>query len=117
MSRLESRTSGQHRTRSAASPSFRSSSTNTPRDQSRGFERVPVLKEYAASLDDDDLKYVHLRLEHRFHRDLEEALLAFQTEVDVDEYLNAAGTAGDFHARLDSLANHLRAEYHRRMGR
>lgn len=119
MRREESRTSVQPRTRSSPSASFRSSSNSGPRDGPRGggFERIQVLKEYAAALSDDDLKYLHLRLEHRFHGDLPEAFRMLQRSEQVDLFLAAAGSCEDFMSRVDTVGNHVRAEYHRRLGR
>lgn len=78
------------------------------------FKAPNVLKEYAAALNDDELKHLYMRLDQKFHGDLAEALLIIQRHEGMDVWLKSAKSHSDFYNFLDVIVNHLEYEIRRR---
>lgn len=76
-----------------------------------------VVKEYAAGLTDEDLKYVLMRLDQKFQGDDADALLAIQRHDGMDSWLKSANNYREFTANLDALQAGLEFEFRRRTSR
>lgn len=75
-----------------------------------------VLREYAKRLNDDDLKYLNMRLTHRLGGDVGEAIEFMQRNQEIDRWLSSAGNATDFFDMLDSIDSSVQQEVKKRFG-
>jgi hypothetical protein len=78
------------------------------------FKAPMVLREYAASLNDDELKCLYMRLDQRFQGDVAEALLIMQRHDGIDNWLKSAKSYNDFFGLLDHMVNQFEYETRRR---
>jgi hypothetical protein len=78
------------------------------------FKAPNVLREYAAALNDDELKYLYMRLDQRFDGDVAEALLIMQRHEGIDNWLKSAKRYNDFFGLLDVVVHHFEYESKRR---
>lgn len=77
--------------------------------------RVPnVIKEYAAALSDEELKYLLMRLDQNFHGDAAEALSIMQQHEGIDNWLKNAKDREDFENCLDAICQQFDHESKRR---
>lgn len=78
------------------------------------FKAPNVLREYAAALNDEELKYLYMRLDQRFTGDVAEALLIMQRHEGIDNWLKSAKSYHDFFGLLDVVVNQFEYESKRR---
>lgn len=78
------------------------------------FKAPNVLKEYAAALNDDELKFLLMRLDQRFGGDVAEALLMMQRHEGIDNWLKSAKGHNDFYHLLEVALGHFEYESKRR---
>lgn len=78
------------------------------------FKAPGVLREYATSLNDDELKYLLMRLDQRFGGDVGEAVLLLQHNEGIDNWLRTARSYEEFFRLLDVVQNHMEYESKRR---
>ncbi len=78
------------------------------------FKAPNVLREYAAALSDDELKYLYMRLGQWFDGDVAEALLVMQRHEGIDNWLKSARNYSDFFGLLDVAVNQFEYESKRR---
>jgi uncharacterized membrane protein YhfC len=77
--------------------------------------KVPnVVKEYAAALTDEELKFMFMRLDQRFSGDMAEALCTMQRHDGMDNWLKTAKSYEDFFTLLDTACRQLEIESKRR---
>lgn len=78
-------------------------------------QKVPgFVREYVGRLSDDDVRFLLMRLDQRFHGDEPEALSFLQRDQAIDEWLGSAPSAAIFYSLLDTIQGCLEAEYRRR---
>ena len=75
-----------------------------------------VLREYAKRLNDEDLKFLNMRLTHRLGGDVGEAIEFMQRNQEVDRWLSTAGNATDFFDMLDQIDASVQQEVKKRFG-
>lgn len=68
---------------------------------------MSVIKEYVASLKDDEARNLQMRLDQCFSRDLEEVLLFIQKHEAMDEVLKSANNYKEFNEMLEALHKQL----------
>lgn len=73
-----------------------------------------VLREFARSLSDDDLKWVYSRLNQRLGGDLGDAMEALQTNPEVDRLLASVNDADSFYDLADETGEYLERELRKR---
>lgn len=73
-----------------------------------------ILKEFARSLSDDDLKWLSARLSQRLGGDLGDAMEALQTNAEMDRLLLGAKDADAFYDLADETAEYLERDLRRR---
>lgn len=73
-----------------------------------------AVKEYAASLNDDELKSLFMRLDQNFTGDMAEAVSLLERNEGVDHYLRQARSFVDFWGMLDAVCQCLEYEMKRR---
>lgn len=67
--------------------------------------KVPnVVKEYAAALNDEELKYLGMRLDQKFGGDVAEALTIIQRHEGMDNWLKSAKSHDEFFTFLDLIS-------------
>lgn len=66
-----------------------------------------VIKEYVASLKDDEARNLQMRLDQRFSRDLEEVLLFIQKNEAMDNVLKSANSSDEFDDMLEAIHKQL----------
>jgi len=77
--------------------------------------KVPnVVREYAAALTDEELKFLLMRLDQGFGGDTAEALATMQRHEGMDNWLRAAKNYEEFFTCLDIVAQQLEYETKRR---
>ena len=74
------------------------------------------LKEYAAKLSEDNLKFLNARLSQRLSGDLAEAVNFLAGTSDMDHWLESAKSSWEFYDMLDSLHNYVEKEAIKRWG-
>jgi len=75
-----------------------------------------VLKEYVRRLNDDDLKYIGMRLANRLGGDLGEAVEVVQRQPEMDRWLSSATSADDFFNMVDQVDSYVQLEVKKRFG-
>ncbi len=75
-----------------------------------------ALKEYVRRLNDDDLKYIGIRLANRLGGDLGEAAEVVQRNPEMDRWLSAANSADDFFTMIDQVDLSVQLEAKKRFG-
>ena len=78
------------------------------------FKAPNVVKEYAAALNDDELKFLLMRLDQRFGGDVAESLLMMQRNEGIDNWLKSAKSHNDFNHLLDVALGYFEYESKRR---
>jgi hypothetical protein len=77
--------------------------------------KVPnIVKEYVSVLSDEELKFLHMRLDQKFTGDQAEALQIVQRHEGVDNWLKAAKNHEEFYFLLDLLFHQMDHESKRR---
>jgi hypothetical protein len=75
------------------------------------MEKIPdIVKEYISGLNDDDLRYLHSRLDQKFSGDMAEALDLISDDHSMDYWLKASPSHNDFFNRIDFITNQLESE-------
>lgn len=75
-----------------------------------------VLREYVRRLNDEDLKYIGMRLGNRLGGDMGEAIEVIQRHSEVDRWLSTANSADDFFTMIDQVDNYVQLEVKKRFG-
>ena len=73
-------------------------------------KKESVLREFARSLNDEDLRFVGSRLYQRYGGDLGEVVEFLQTFNDLDRYFSQAKDANDIYDIVDEIARYIEAE-------
>ena len=77
--------------------------------------KVPnVVREYAAALNDDELKYLFMRLDQAFKGDTAEALTIMQRHEGMDNWLATARSFEEFYNFLNIVCQQFEFETKRR---
>jgi hypothetical protein len=69
-----------------------------------------ILREFARSLNDEDLRFVGSRLYQRYGGDVAEVVEFLQTFNDLDRYLGQAKDANGVYDMVDEIARNIEAE-------
>jgi hypothetical protein len=75
-----------------------------------------TLKEYVKRINDDDLKYISIRLLRRIGSDVGEAVEVVEKFNDMDRWLAASNSADDFFNMIDQLDIAVQQEVKKRFG-
>lgn len=78
------------------------------------YKNPGLLREYVASLKDDDVKFLLMRLDQRFTGDVADAVLFLQHHDGIDSWLKTARTVNEFYHLLDVAQGQLEFENKRR---
>lgn len=73
-----------------------------------------LLKEYVRRLNDDDLRFLSLRLGQRLGGDVGDAVEFLQRHPDIDRWFDNATTAADFYDMVDLVDNSVQMEARKR---
>lgn len=73
-----------------------------------------LLREYAARLSDDNLKFLCGRLTQRLGGDLPEVLDFYSSTLDMDRWLSSAKTCNELYDMVDITAGFIEKEYAKR---
>jgi hypothetical protein len=74
-----------------------------------------ILREYSKRLNEDELKYISIRLARRLGGDLGEAVELIQKHSEVDRWLSSANSAGDFFDMIDQVDVYVQQEIKKRL--
>jgi len=80
----------------------------------KGNRFTDTVKEYARKLNDDDLRFLQMRLSQRIGADLAEALETLQRNAEVDHWLSMAKSANELYDMVDAVDAALQNEIKRR---
>jgi hypothetical protein len=80
----------------------------------KGNKFSDTAKDYARKLNDDELRFLSLRLSQRLGADLSEAIDVLQRNPDIDYWLSLSKNATEFYEMIDSVDALLQIEAKRR---
>lgn len=72
------------------------------------------LKDYASRLNDDNLRFLDMRLKHRLTDDLADAVAFLSSSPDMDRHLSSAKGADEFYDMLDAVQKQVEREARKR---
>jgi len=74
------------------------------------------LKEYFQKISDEDLKYIHTRLDQRIGSDVAEVCEFFSESKEIDKWMLSAETSDQLYDMLDLVHTSASKEYEKRSG-
>lgn len=80
----------------------------------KGNRFTDTVREYTRKLNDDDLRYLHLRLTQRVAGDVGEALELIQRHSDMDHWLSHAKSSNELFDMIDVVDASVQNEAKRR---
>lgn len=80
----------------------------------KGNRFLDTVKEYVRKLNDEDLRFLHMRLFQRIGSDVGEAVELLQRNSDVDHWLGTSKNASDFFDMVDVVDTVVQNEAKRR---
>lgn len=75
---------------------------------------VDVSKEFVKKVNDDDLRFLHVRFSQRIGSDMAEAIQYLQRIPEMDRWLSTASTSQEFLGMVDHVENCIQNEFFRR---
>lgn len=78
------------------------------------YKATGMVKEYLATLSDEEAKFLYMRLDQRFGGDAAEATLMMQRHPVMDAWLQTARSSGDLFNMFDAVRHLLETEPRRR---
>ena len=75
-----------------------------------------VAKEFSKKCDDEDIKFLDVRLAQRIGQDVAEAVEFLQRHHDMDKWLGSATSADEFFDMLDNVGICMQTESKKRFG-
>jgi hypothetical protein len=72
------------------------------------------LREYARSLPDENLYFLHMRFQQNLCGDLSEIATIMQSNYNIDKWLNSADTVEEWFGMLDLVSNQIKQEVERK---